>query len=90
MLGVSGVIYNQFLEDMQKLGVTGVALTSLAKKLHFFAINHVKQIWKQRAAMVITLSKCRRANWSNAKRCSWKNEPDHRKKHKWKHKKRKG
>lgn len=68
MLGVSGAIYHHFLENMQKLGVTGPALNNLAKKLHFVAIHHVKCIWKQRAAMVITLNKFRKANWSKQNR----------------------
>ena len=82
MLGVSGVIYQSFLDDMDtKLGVSGQELDSLAKRLHFIAINNIEKIWKQRAAMITERDKCKRANWSRAKkRASQAREPDHRKK----------
>jgi ribonuclease HI len=82
MLGVSGVIYQSFLDDMEtKLGVSGQELDSLAKRLHFIAINNIGKIWKQRAAMITERDKCKRANWSRAKkRASQAREPDHRKK----------
>lgn len=51
-LGVSGTIYNQFMQDMRTLGVTGPALTSLAKRLHFIAVRNLRQIWDQRTALL--------------------------------------
>jgi hypothetical protein len=69
MLGVSGVIYKEFLENMSEwLGVEGPSLSGLAKRLHFLAANYVQKIWNQRAAMTKELQKCQRANWSKSKR----------------------
>lgn len=51
-LGVSGVIYEAFMNDMRThLGVTGPALTSLARRLHFIAANNLRKIWAQRLAI---------------------------------------
>jgi ribonuclease HI len=60
-LGVSGVIYEDFMQDMQTfLGVEGPALKSLARRLHFIAVNNLRQIWAQRTAIVRGLGDHRR------------------------------
>jgi hypothetical protein len=53
MLGASGVIYESFMSEMRNLGVNGSALTSLARRLHFIAVNNLKLIWQQRCAIVM-------------------------------------
>jgi ribonuclease HI len=53
LLGASGVIYNSFMKEMRDLGVDGSALASLARRLHFIAINNLKLIWQQRCAIVL-------------------------------------
>jgi ribonuclease HI len=51
-LGVSGVIYKDFFEDMRKLGVYGAAATALAKRLHLLAVEHVEKIWALRTHLL--------------------------------------
>jgi exonuclease III/ribonuclease HI len=68
LLGVSGVIYKSFMTNLDKLGVTGSAKATLARKLHMLAVKHVRQIWKLRRKMSTELQKCSRHNWSKAKR----------------------
>ena len=68
LLGVSGVIYKNFITGLEKLGITGGAKATLAKKLHLTAIKHVRQIWRLRWKMATELRKCSRHNWSKAKR----------------------
>jgi hypothetical protein len=52
-LGASGAIYENFLQDMKQfLGVDGPALKSLARRLHFIAVNNLEQIWAQRTVMI--------------------------------------
>jgi hypothetical protein len=68
LLGVSGVIYKSFMADLEKVGVTGSAKATLARKLHMIAIKHVRQIWKLRWKMSTELQKCSRHHWSKAKR----------------------
>ena len=42
MLGVSGTIYNDFLEAADnRLGITGTAKATLAKRLHLIVVTHV-------------------------------------------------
>jgi Na+-driven multidrug efflux pump len=68
LLGVSGVIYKSFVEKLERLGITGSARATLARKLHLTAVEHVRQIWKLRWKMSTELKKCNRHNWSKAKR----------------------
>jgi ribonuclease HI len=51
-LGVSGVIYKDFTENMEKLGVRGTAAKSLARRLHFLAVKHLNKIWALRTSLV--------------------------------------
>jgi ribonuclease HI len=71
MLGVTGVIYKKFLEDMEvRLGVRGAALRALVKRLHYQAANHVQKIWDQRSAQIQgqrQYQDIRTANWSRVK-----------------------
>jgi hypothetical protein len=43
-LGVSGIIYKEFMEHMEKLGVRDPAAKSLARRLHFLAVKHLNKI----------------------------------------------
>jgi hypothetical protein len=52
MLGVSGVIYNNFIAQMRQLGVDGPLLEGLLRRLHFTAIRGLHRIWRQRAALI--------------------------------------
>jgi hypothetical protein len=52
MLGVGGVIYTDFCQKMEGLGVTGPQLHKLAKKLHFMGIEELGKVWKCRRAML--------------------------------------
>jgi hypothetical protein len=51
-LGVSGIIYKEFMEHMEKLGVRGPAAKSLARRLHFLAVKHLNKIWALRTSLV--------------------------------------
>jgi hypothetical protein len=52
VLGVSGVIYTTFLEEMENLGVSGPALKSLTRRLHILAVKHLGKIWRLRQALL--------------------------------------
>ncbi len=69
MLGVSGTIYNDFLEAADNnLGIKGTAKATLAKRLHLIAVTHVRKIWRLRQRMMREGEACARHNWSKAKR----------------------
>jgi hypothetical protein len=51
-LGVSGIIYKEFMEHMEKLGVRGFVAKSLARRLHFLAVKHLNKIWALRTSLV--------------------------------------
>jgi hypothetical protein len=53
MLGVSGTIYNNFIEHMTRnLGVTGQLLDTLLRRLHHLAIQNLGKVWRQRTALI--------------------------------------
>jgi ribonuclease HI len=68
-LGVSGVIYKDFFEDMRKLGVQGAAAAALAKRLHFLAVEYVEKIWALRTHL---LQGARSRSTSNRKRGTYR------------------
>jgi hypothetical protein len=85
MLGVTGVVYKDTVQALENhLRITGPRLATLARKLHFSAINNLLKIWKQRHALMASAKKSRgiiQANWSNQKKREYhKSEPEHRKK----------
>lgn len=57
ILGVSGAIFNAFVQAMEEhLGVRGVALTSLSRRLHHMAVFNLQNIWRQRMAAIYGLA----------------------------------
>jgi hypothetical protein len=51
-LGVSGIIYKEYMEHIERLGVRGPAAKSLARRLHFLAVKHLNKIWVLRTSLV--------------------------------------
>jgi len=68
MLGVSGCIYNQTIEQLKALGTEERRLPALLKALHLSAVHHLEKIWRTRTAMIAACTSVESANWSKRKR----------------------